>query len=93
MVTQYARQCVTINNTMNNDYNTLQCTMTYKDNVIQNDTIYNEVQYTILPILYNIQWKTIYNDIKYDTIYNKIQYTIEYNIGYDTMDNENNKIQ
>ena len=38
----------------------------------------------------------MYNDNKYDTIitiYNEIQCKIEYNIQYNTKDNENNMIQ
>ena len=50
MVTQYARQCVTINNTMNNVYNTLQYTMTYNKQYNTIDTIYNNIQNTIQPI-------------------------------------------
>ena len=51
-----------------------------KSNIIQYDTIYNEIQYTILTIYYNEQWNTIYNEIQYDTMHNMIQWTIWYNI-------------
>jgi hypothetical protein len=47
-----------------------------KSNIIQYDTIYNEIQYTILTIYYNEQWNTIYNEIQYDTMDNMIQWTI-----------------
>ncbi len=52
-----------------------------KSNIIQYDTIYNEIQYTILTIYYNEQWNTIYNEN------NMIQWTIWYNGQYGTIPN------
>ncbi len=40
------------------------------DNIVQYQTIYNIIQYTMTTIWYNTQYNTIYND------YNMIQYTM-----------------